>query len=93
MPQQQQQTLVIGQQQTVNMNTTNTQPTTQGQWSQQQTLTIQRTIQQPIDQRQVIWSQQSPVSNISLNIIIFIFLLLVLILIAYYMVLSMDPSK
>lgn len=44
------------------MNTANAQPTTQTQWSQQQTLTIQRTIQQPMDQRQVIWSQQSPVN-------------------------------
>lgn len=57
---QQQQTLVIGQQPTVNMNNANTQPTTQAQWPPQQTLTIQRTIQQPMDQRQVIWSQQSP---------------------------------
>ncbi|XP_060863995.1 PAX-interacting protein 1 isoform X2 [Metopolophium dirhodum] len=57
---QQQQTLVIGQQPTVNMNNANTQPTTQTQWPPQQTLTIQRTIQQPMDQRQVIWSQQSP---------------------------------
>lgn len=54
--------MVIGQQQTVNMNNVNTQPTTQTQWPQQQTLTIQRTIQQPLDQRQVIWSQQSPVN-------------------------------
>lgn len=45
------------------MNTANGQPTTQTQWPQQQTLTIQRTIQQPLDQRQVIWSQQSPVIN------------------------------
>lgn len=45
------------------MNTANTQPTSQSQWPQQQTLTIQRTIQQPLDQRQVIWSQQSAVSN------------------------------
>jgi hypothetical protein len=43
------------------MNNANTQPTTQTQWPPQQTLTIQRTIQQPMDQRQVIWSQQSPV--------------------------------
>jgi len=43
------------------MNNANTQPTTQAQWPPQQTLTIQRTIQQPMDQRQVIWSQQSPV--------------------------------
>ncbi|KAL5240628.1 hypothetical protein ACI65C_008038 [Semiaphis heraclei] len=57
---QQQPTLVIGQQPTVNMNNANTQPTTQTQWPPQQTLTIQRTIQQPMDQRQVIWSQQSP---------------------------------
>lgn len=59
----QQQTLVIGQQQAVNMNTANAQPTTQTQWPQQQTLTIQRTIQQPLDQRQVIWSQHSPVNT------------------------------
>lgn len=58
----QQQTLVIGQQPTGNMNTANTQPTTQTQWPQQQTLTIQRSVQQPIDQRQVIWSQQSSVN-------------------------------
>ncbi|KAL4142876.1 hypothetical protein QTP88_005269 [Uroleucon formosanum] len=57
---QQQQTLVIGQQPTVNMNNANTQQTSQTQWPPQQTLTIQRTIQQPMDQRQVIWSQQSP---------------------------------
>lgn len=44
------------------MNAANAQPTTQTQWPQQQTLTIQRTIQQPLDQRQVIWSQQSPVN-------------------------------
>lgn len=44
------------------MNTTNAQPTAQNQWPQQQTLTIQRTIQQPMDQRQIIWSQQSPVN-------------------------------
>lgn len=43
------------------MNNANTQPTTQTQWPQQQTVTIQRTIPQPMDQRQVIWSQQSPV--------------------------------
>lgn len=43
------------------MNNANTQPTSQTQWPSQQTLTIQRTIQQPMDQRQVIWSQQSPV--------------------------------
>ena len=45
------------------MNNTNSQPTTQTQWPPQQTLTIQRTIQQPVDQRQVIWSQQSLVIN------------------------------
>lgn len=44
------------------MNAANAQPATQSQWPQQQTLTIQRTIQQPLDQRQVIWSQQSPVN-------------------------------
>lgn len=55
------------------MNTTNTQPTTQSQWPQQQTLTIQRTIQQPLDQRQVIWSQQSPVNKFLYNFIILVF--------------------
>lgn len=54
------------------MNTGNTQPTSQAQWPQQQTLTIQRTIQQPLDQRQVIWSQQSAV-NIQLFFIGFVF--------------------
>lgn len=57
---------MIGQQQTVNMNAANAQPTTQTQWPPQQTLTIQRTIQQPLDQRQVIWSQQSPVNKLFL---------------------------
>lgn len=52
------------------MNTANAQPTTQTQWPQQQTLTIQRTVQQPTDQRQVIWSQQSSV-NLNFFIIMY----------------------
>lgn len=52
----------------MNAANNNTQPTTQTQWPQPQTLTIQRTIQQPLDQRQVIWSQQSPVINYFQNI-------------------------
>jgi len=54
------------------MNNANTQPTTQTQWPQQQTVTIQRTIPQPMDQRQVIWSQQSPVIDHFLPLIIYL---------------------
>jgi len=54
------------------MNNANTQPTTQTQWPQQQTVTIQRTIPQPMDQRQVIWSQQSPVIDYFLPFIIYL---------------------
>lgn len=56
------------------MNTASAQPTTQTQWPQQQTLTIQRTIQQPLDQRQVIWSQQSPVNDNFLYFYFFCFI-------------------
>lgn len=66
------------------MNVANAQqPTTQSQWPQQQTLTIQRTIQQPLDQRQVIWSQQSPVIFVNFFLFSLLGIIKIIVLLAW----------